>query len=480
MATATQAATPSKECPRCRAVLEPPVESCWKCGENVHSDIRTEPCDDRRPFKLYLDRSADLGRRVYEQLIQAFSEVDPRERPWCGIGVVADLLAVTPRGVTVAVIEELSGVEKGVVHVSQNWREPWQVETGDRAKHPMQSNPCDEAERAITAVKSSLKSFLKGDEQAVFPCMKCFIAFPDGYAFEGPKDFSMLDRDGVITLSLRNCRDLPDAILRPTEGEELDSRQYRKWIEELLKSKDDSTLGTWLDPAFDKPEPEPPKRQFWRFSYPVSRKPPAKEEELPSSNPPQTSSVQAKLKGSQFKFALTVISAILVGMVGWGMQSVEERTAQSPALESPPPEVTQTASTQDIPLSTAGEKEEILPPAQSIEPPQPVQPRESQAPVARKKDPPIKSTIKPEVSRTQAPGDPELRRQKVELQIRNAILRRAVTGVSVYFDGNMAYLRGQVETENQKSAAEKAAGNVPGVKEIYNTINVDSSSAAGG
>jgi len=473
VAIATEAASLSKECPGCGAVLELTLESCWKCGGKVEPDIPTAPYEEKRPFKPYLDKSADLGREVYERLIQAFSEVDPRERPWCGIGVKADLLAVSPRSVTVAVIKELSGVKKGLVHVSQNWREPWQVETVDREKHQIRSNPCEQAERAISAVKSSLKSFLKANEQAVFPRIKCLIAFPDGYDFEGPKGFSMLDHDGVITLSLRNFADLPDAILQPTDHEGLDSRQYRKWIEELLRSNDESTLGTWLDPAFDKPEPKPPKRQLWGLRYPRRREVPAKEEELSSSNSPRKRFVQAKFKGTQLKFIVTVITGMLVGMVGWRMYSVGERTPPPPRAETTP-KVTQAAPPQDVPLSTALEKEEILPPPESIES------RELQAPLVLKKDQLIKSANKSEVTRAQAPGDLELKRQKVELQIHDAILRRAVTGVSVYFAGDTAYLRGQVETENQKSAAEKAAGSIPGVKEIHNSIDVNPSFAAGG
>jgi osmotically-inducible protein OsmY len=74
---------------------------------------------------------------------------------------------------------------------------------------------------------------------------------------------------------------------------------------------------------------------------------------------------------------------------------------------------------------------------------------------------------------THAPEDSELKRRKIELQIDEAIRLRAITGVTVYFVGDTAHLKGRVATETQKSAAEKAARGVPGVKDVRSSIEIE-------
>ncbi len=476
--TAPGIASPPKKCPACDTVLELTVESCWKCGAKVELEIHTARYKEKQSFKPYLDINTDLGKEVYERLIQAFSEMDPRERPWCGIGVKVDLLAVSPRDVTIAVIKDLSGVKKGVVHVSRNWREPWYVETVDREEHHIQSNPCDQAERAMSAIKDNLKSFLRANGQPLSPRIKYLIIFPDGYDLAGPKDFSILERHEVLTLNLRNLRDLPEAILQPTQDERLDSRKYRKWIETgVLKSKDDSILGTWLDPAFDKVETKPPKEQLWWFRRPRRQEVSTEEEELSWSESSQTRLIQTKFKWRKLKLTMTVITAVIIGMVGWQIYDVIRPITSVPYSRwpvSPPrpentteaPIVIQAPMPQNIPSLPEHEKRDVLPPPESTKP------SEVREPKLAGKDRLIESASKPR-ARTQASEDSELKRQKIELQIQKAVLRRAITGVTVSFTGDTAYLEGQVETENQKSAAEQAARSVPGVKEVRNSIEVN-------
>jgi BON domain/Nuclease-related domain len=436
---------------------------------------------EKKSFKPYIDISAGLGKELYERLIQAFSEMDPHERPWCGIGAKVDLIAISPRGVTVAVIKELSGAEKGVVHVSQNWREPWYVETVDNQKVNIEENPCEQAERAINAIKSTLDSFLRAHDQR-FPRVKCLITFPDAYDFKGPKDFSILDRDEVMTLKLRNFRDLPEAILQPAQHETLDSRKYRKWIESaLVTGNDDSIAGTWLDPAFDKPEAERPKGQPWRLRRPGQQRL-AEQEKVSSSDSSQTRRIQARFAWGKPKLAITVITATIIGIMGWRLYDGDKPTpsvSYAPRPVSPPRTENPTNATKVIPASmlpdTASLAENKKPDA--LPAPEITKPSEVQKPELAGKNQPIEAARK---SNVQASEDSELKRQKIELQIRRAIHRRAITGVTVSFIGDTAYLKGEVETEKQKSAAEKAARSVPGVKGIRNSIDINRLLAADG
>ncbi|TMA07764.1 MAG: BON domain-containing protein [Deltaproteobacteria bacterium] len=350
------------------------------------------------------------------------------------------------------------------------------METVDRENHPIEGNPCEQAERAINAIKGNHQSVLNANDQQSSR-IKCLIIFPDGYEFEGPKDFSILDRDEVVTLNLRNFRDLPEAILQPTQHKTLDSRKYRKWIEgAVLKSNDDSIRGTWLDPAFDKPEAEPPKGQLWRLRRPRHEEL-AEQEEVSSSDSSRTKLIQTKFDRRKLKLTITVITATIIGMVGWWLYDVKRpplsvsyapRPALSPHPENPTnaTKVIQASMPQHSASLSENEKRDILPARGTTKP------DEAREPELTGKKRPIESAAKPR-ARPQASEDSELRRQKIELQIRQAIVLRAITGVTVSFVGDTAYLRGQVESENQRSAAEKAARSVPGIKEIRNSIEVN-------
>ncbi len=66
-----------------------------------------------------------------------------------------------------------------------------------------------------------------------------------------------------------------------------------------------------------------------------------------------------------------------------------------------------------------------------------------------------------------------LERNRIEKRISEVIAIRAIGGVSVFFDGSTAYLKGVVRTESQKLAAEQAARAVRGVKKVNSRIRVD-------
>lgn len=66
-----------------------------------------------------------------------------------------------------------------------------------------------------------------------------------------------------------------------------------------------------------------------------------------------------------------------------------------------------------------------------------------------------------------------LDRTGIQKRIAQAIAIRAIGGVTVFFDGSTAFLKGLVRTESQKLAAEQAARAVQGVKKVNSRIRVD-------
>ena len=70
-------------------------------------------------------------------------------------------------------------------------------------------------------------------------------------------------------------------------------------------------------------------------------------------------------------------------------------------------------------------------------------------------------------------GDLEVKWKELERQIQQAISNQGITGVSVSFIRDTAYLKGTVKTENQRFTAEQAARSFPEVLYIYNGIWVN-------
>jgi osmotically-inducible protein OsmY len=64
----------------------------------------------------------------------------------------------------------------------------------------------------------------------------------------------------------------------------------------------------------------------------------------------------------------------------------------------------------------------------------------------------------------------EQRWKEIELQIREAILRRGVPNINVSFIGDTAYLKGNVSTPDDSQKAELAAKTIPDVKYVHNGI----------
>ncbi len=316
-------------------------------------------------------------------------------------------------------------------------------------------------------------SFLAASDQPTFPYIKYLIIFPDGYTFEGTKEFFIIERDEVLTLNLRNFRELAEAISAPTQQQRLDSRKYRAWIEgSVLRKSDDSIVGTWLDPAFDKVEAEPAKRQRWRLRHLRHQQVSAEAKALSSSANLRAIPMQQKFKRRQSKLAITVITGMIIGIIGWWFYDATKPL--TPVSHSNPP------LTPPRPQNSINGAEVIqaaVPPSSFSLPEnqdraEVKKTSEVEGPELKKQNQLIETARKPR-DPTQAAEDSELKRQKVEFQIHEAIRLRAISGVTVYFVPDTAHLKGRVDTASQKSAAEKAARSIRGVKEVRSSIEVN-------
>ncbi|HUK42206.1 MAG TPA: AAA family ATPase [Candidatus Acidoferrales bacterium] len=69
-------------------------------------------------------------------------------------------------------------------------------------------------------------------------------------------------------------------------------------------------------------------------------------------------------------------------------------------------------------------------------------------------------------------NDPAIQKKKIEVAVESAIQNRAIEGVSVSFVDGTVYLDGEVATERQKIAAERAARSVGDVKRVRNRLSV--------
>ena len=470
-------APPPEKCSTCGIVLEG-IDGCPQCSKGVEKPGGGAPNLEKRPFKPYANISSPIENDLYKMLSQAFSETDPRERPWCGLGVEAGLLALSPTNLTVADIREVNGVQQAVVHVPQNWREPWYVEAAGGARLQIPDNPCDRAERVISSLKHSLDSFRSTDDQPRCQFIKYLITFPDGYRFEGPKEFFIIEREQVLTLQLRNIRDLPAVILAPIQQQRLDSRSYRSWIEDsILKKSDDSIVGTWLDPAFDKVESEPAKKKRWRLGHWSQKKAPSETQEVASTKSFRMRHIQQKFNWRPSNLIAMVITGMMIGIIGWRLSDANKSPTSvshpKPSLSPARPDHGENQA-EAIPVAISQNKLSLpqIPSHDAVaatEVGKSSEPREAEL---KKHHQGIESANKLS-KQTHAPEDSELKRRKIELQIDEAIRLRAITGVTVYFVGDTAHLKGRVATETQKSAAEKAARGVPGVKDVRSSIEIE-------
>jgi hypothetical protein len=185
-----------KKCPMCGVVLEPTINHCPECRARVDEPASGAP-DMEKPFKPYGNIRSPMENDLYKMLAQALSERDPRERPWCGIGVEVGLLAVSPTNLTVGDVREVNGVQQADVHLPQNWREPWYVETADGTRHQLPNNPCDQAERAISTIKHTLDSFVSAGDQPLFRCISTWSS--------SLMDTRFRDRKSSSSLSAKRC-----------------------------------------------------------------------------------------------------------------------------------------------------------------------------------------------------------------------------------------------------------------------------------
>jgi hypothetical protein len=121
----------------------------------------------------------------------------------------------------------------------------------------------------------------------------------------------------VLTLNLRNFRELAEAICAPTQQQRLDSRKYRAWIEgSVLRKSDDSIVGTWLDP----PSIRSKQSRLEAALAVTSSAPPAgigrgKSTLFVGQFASDTDA--AKIQAAPIKISMTVITGMIIGIIGW-------------------------------------------------------------------------------------------------------------------------------------------------------------------
>ena len=429
------------------------------------------PNTEKSLFKPYANISSSIESNLYKILSHAFSGLDPRERPWCGLGLEVGLLAVSPTQLTVADVKEVRGVRQAIVRVPQNWREPWYVDAADGTRHQLSDDPCDRAESSIAILKRSLDCLASADDQPASRRVKYLIIFPDGYSFEGPKEYFIVERREVLTLQLRNLRDLPASILATTQKQRLDSRSCRSWIEgTILKKTDDSILGTWLDPAFDQVESEPPKKERWWLQLRYKRMPSEQQEVASADSVPMTP-IRKTFEHRQVKLLGVVVTGMVLGIVGWRLSDANKlltsisQSQSNPSMSASRPEnsVNAPEAGEDASVGIAHD------PVAATEVRESGEFREAEL---KRPDKNLERTSKP-AEQSQPREDADRKQRRLELEIDKAIRLRAIAGVTVDFVGDTARLKGRVATENQKAAAEQAARGVPGVKNVRNFIAID-------
>ena len=120
----------------------------------------------------------------------------------------------------------------------------------------------------------------------------------------------------------------------------------------------------------------------------------------------------------------------------------------------------------------------FLPDAEkSVEIPSPIQTKKSAEKTLPPNDPkPARKTPPPTSDDPQTPlaQDAGAQRKLLEAKVYKAIENRAIIGVEVVVINGTAFLEGQVATEKQKDAAERAARSVAGVARVSNRIAVGS------
>ena len=457
----------------CAEELERTIINSPECSAGVEKPALGVPDIEKRPFKPYANVSSPIEDDLYKMLSQTFSESDSRERPWCGIGLEVGLLAVSPTHVTIADIQKMNGVQQAVVHVPQNWRERWYVETAGGARHELPDNPCDKAERAISSLTRSLNSFLSSNDETTFQSIKYLIIFPDKYTFEGPKEFFIIERDEVLTLKLKNFRDLTETILMTAQSPRMDSRGCRAWLEgNILKKSDDSILGTWLDVAFDKVESEPAKNECRRLGYLRHKKMLSKKGDVASTESLLMNLTQPKFTWLPSKLIVMVVTGMIIGMGGWRFYDSNKppilgSRSNKPVPLSPPANRVNAAGVDEV--ATPQNRVSLL----EIQNRDTVVATEVRQSSEQKKPGQPNDSAKKLSEEAQAFEKSGLKREKLVLQIDKAIRLRAISGVTVHIVEDTAHLEGRVATESQKAAAEKAARGVPGVKDIRSSIKID-------
>jgi hypothetical protein len=238
-----------------------------------------------------------------------------------------------------------------------------------------------------------------------------------------------------------------------------------------LKKTDESILGTWLDPAFDQVESEPPKKERWWFHLRYKRMPSEQQEVASADSVPMTP-IRKTLEHRQVKLLGVVVTGMVLGIAGWRLSDANKlltsisQSQSNPSVSASRPENSVNAPEAGEDASAGIAKHD---PVAATEIRESGEFREAEL---KRPDKNLERTSKP-AEQSQPREDADRKRRRLELEIDKAIRLRAISGVTVDFVGDTARLKGRVATENQKAAAEQAARGVPGVKNVRNFIAID-------
>jgi hypothetical protein len=487
--------TGAQECPSCGNLGEQRDGFCGHCGADLKEQGSPESLEKRAaeldkgvktvsettqpnaeetraPFEPH--DSSVFKKKISDKLTDAFASLNPHERPWFGMDLDGDLLAVTPYGITVTEVIDPGTVETGTIHPPVFFGGPWLLCLPDGTDRAIE-NPIERVNRAIRRVEDKLRRFFRARNNPLQNRITGLVVFPDRYRLSLVNDHRTPMAQSV-TVRVVNARELMREMLRVVHAEPLDSDLCRKWLSTtvLHNLEDDSVALTWLDPSGETISERvyshtSQKSMIDEWKLPVSELPKGFTK-VNGHRPRQKIKAVAKIAGSALVIGLGLLvvwqvyepnkriseSSVARRLLGADISRSEVPSDKASLAPNDPkpweaPDEKDSSKLTDSSGSTNGNHlansiqgpDEIANPLPAADPP-PVNP-----------SPPTGSS-----------------QRAIENQIGRAIHQRAVEGVVVSVVNDTAYLTGAVLSEKQKAAAEEAARNVPGVKRVHSSISV--------
>jgi hypothetical protein len=480
----------SPQCPSCGNLTHQGNGFCGHCGtdlieveptkvsrngqneDNVASPASAEPMSARpigEQMRSYF--SSAFKKKITDDLAEAFASLDPRETPWFGLDLDADLVAVTPYGVTVVALVDSGAVENATVFKSLFPEGPWLLTTPDGTDLAI-DNPIVNAQRAMRAFEDKLTAFFRHRRETSQTIrVNGLIVFPDGYDLKHANEPYTL-AEGSAGLRVINADELAKELLEPGQAR-LSPELGREWLyTSILPSRDDDSIAlTWLDPNGETISKRVRTLTNRRRPDDYRAQPPRSSEVFTN---PGAASVRRR---PRFGMIAAVSLVVVVGsMALWDIYAPQEPLSQSflarrvLGKNGRTPEL----SRPNDPAPAKEPQRSEVPGDRDLRALQNSQPSSDGNGVPENKIADSKAAEAVSQAEGSSPDLPVVtaRQKTVEAQIDRAIHLRAVDGVYVVFVNDTAYLTGSVLSEKQKAAAEEAARKVPGVKRVQSSILV--------